>query len=86
MSTKKGITIKRKVQRELAEHGQYGETLDDIINRVLDEAGDISNVDPILKGSTTVKVSDETLQRIVSLKSKESESYTSVLERALSKI
>lgn len=83
--TKKNITIKRSIHRKLYDYGKYKETLDDIINRLLDEAGDISQQEPEIKGSTSIKVSPETLQRINSLKN-ENESYSSVLERALLKI
>lgn len=82
----KGITIKRTMREKIYKYSSFDETIDEAINRLIDEAGDITNEFPQKKGSTTIKVSEETLDRIVSLKHDPKDSYSSVFERLFQKI
>lgn len=84
--TKKSITIKRSMHQKLYNYAKYGETLDDAINRLIEEAGDISQEFPPKTGSTGIKVTEETLNKINSLKHDPKDSYSSVFERLFQKI
>lgn len=82
----KHITIKRELRRKLHDYSEYGETNDEAINRLIHEAGDISEVYPALRGSTSIDIKNETDNKLVSLKQSASESYSDVLERLFKKI
>lgn len=84
--TKKNITIKREIRKKLHEYSSYDENLDETVNRLINEAGDISNEFPPQTGSTGIKLTEETIAKIVSLKHDPQDSYSSVFERLFQKI
>jgi predicted CopG family antitoxin len=84
--TLKVVTIKREVRKNLHNYSNYGESTDETVNRLIDEAGDITNIHPLLTGSTAIKITPETKQKLDELKLTSEESYSSVLERLIKKI
>ena len=84
--TRKNINIKRTMREKLYNYSSFDETIDEAVNRLIEEAGDISNEFPPKKGSATIKLSPDTYKKIVSLKHNPSDSYTSVFERLFQKI
>lgn len=84
--TTKGMTIKRTLREKIYNYSSFDETIDEAVNRLIEEAGDISDEFPPKSGSTTIKISEETFDKIVSLKHNPSDSYSSVFERLFQKI
>lgn len=84
--TLKTLTIKREVRKNIHNYSNYGESIDETVNRLIQEAGDITNIDPTLIGSTGIKLSDKTKEKLDSLKITANESYSSVFERLFKKI
>jgi len=84
--TKRNITIKRTLRKNLHLYSQYTENLDETVNRLIDEAGDISNEFPPERGSTGIKLEQSTIDRLNSLKHNPEDSFSSVFERLFQKI
>lgn len=84
--TKKNITIKRTLRKNLHLYSQYTENLDETVNRLIDEAGDISKEFPPERGSTGIKLEQSTIDRLNSLKHNPDDSFSSVFERLFQKI
>lgn len=82
----KHITIKRELRRKLHDYSEYGESNDETLNRLIEEAGDISEVYPALRGSTSIDIKEETDNKLTSMKLDESESYSDIIERLFKKI
>ena len=78
------IKISQTLARELKNYGDG--TYEEIINHLLDEVADELTEDQQYCGVTTIGISEETKNRIKSFKKKHSESYESILVRALQKI
>lgn len=83
--TSKQLTVRRELRKEIHNYSNYGESVDETVNRLIQEAGDISDIDPALTGSTGIKVSPETEAKLNDLKF-QGESYSSVLERLFKKV
>lgn len=82
----KNITIKREVRKNIYGFSKYGESVDETVNRLMKEAGNISDIDPVLTGSTGIRITPETLKKLEALKLFPDESYSSVFERLFKKI
>ena len=78
------IKITKTLASELKNYAHVGESYNQVINRLLDEVADDMANDAQYGGITTIGVSEETKQKIKSFQRKPSESYESILVRALS--
>ncbi|MBP5421727.1 MAG: hypothetical protein J6Y78_04695 [Paludibacteraceae bacterium] len=77
------IKIKNDVRDKLRVYRKDKESVDDSINRLLDEVEDKMDEDfEFGVGSTNIRVSDETMKRIKSCAVNEQESYGRILSRA----
>ena len=80
----KNIKIKRDTREILRECQEGKESVDAVINRVLDKVESDMINSHVLFGSTNVDVSKDTMERLKCLKVYDHESYDAVLRRALS--
>ena len=78
------IKIKRNTRDALRVVASDNESVDKVINRLLDDYGDDLRNTTFPVGSTNVDVSADTMDRIKSFKLSEHESYDSILNRLLS--
>lgn len=76
----KHITIKRTLREKIHKYANYNETVDETINRLLNEVENLPK-EPLTKGSTSINITEDTMERLVSMKYDEKESYSSLLER-----
>jgi len=78
------IKITRDVRGLLKEYSMSDETVDDTVNRLLDEVESCMDIDMVFgNGSTNINVSPDTMERIKSFRVNENESYGRILHRAL---
>lgn len=68
----------------LINHSDIGESYDSVINRLLDEVEDDLKNRTEVTGYFNVGVSDDTLNRLKSLKTSNNDSYTKLLTDAFS--
>lgn len=80
------INITRNLREKIHKYSEYDETVEDTINRLLDEVGDISEYYPFKDGSTSITLSDKMVNRIKSNAVKSNESVGKILERAFTKL
>ena len=59
------VNITKKLRQKLYEYSSFDETVDEAVNRLLDEVGDISD-DVIRTGTTGITLNDNTIKRIKS--------------------
>lgn len=78
------IAIKTELKLLLDEYSELDESYDSLINRLLDEVSDDLNNRSVIEGYYNIGVSDDTLNRLKSLKVSKSDSYTKLLSDALS--
>lgn len=78
------IAIKTELKLLLDKYSELDESYDSLINRLLDEVSDDLNNRNVIEGYYNIGVSDDTLNRLKSLKVSKSDSYTKLLSDALS--
>lgn len=81
---KSRIRCNKQTHKKLKEFQNTNESLEETINRLLDLVGEEMLNEEVFLGYTNIKLSEETKERIKSYSNKPSESYESILDRALS--
>lgn len=77
------IRCNKQTHKKLKEFQEKNETFEETINRLLDVVGDKMLEEEVFIGQTNILLSDETKERIKSFSNKPTESYDSILDRAL---
>lgn len=77
------IRCNKQTHKKLKKYQEPNETFEETINRLLDVVGDKMLEEEVFIGQTNIILSDETKERIKSFSNKPTESYDSILDRAL---
>lgn len=77
----KSIRINKQIRLEMVELGGYGETMDSILSRLLDDIGPESK-EKVKHKDVGMKISEETYQKLKSKQGK-NETLINTIERAI---